>query len=113
MQESKERQERRQQLMTELQKVSRERIELENDILESISDLTAKLAVIHRLEMVLAVKYVSLNAKNLFNMDNTLSASSSSPNFDVQFEAVNEPLIITSSDAVDLTDELLKELQGQ
>ena len=113
MQESKERQDKRQQLMTELQKVSRERIELENNIFDSISDLTAKLAVIHRLEMVVAVKDVRLNAENLWNINNGLSDLSQSPNFNIQSDSANEPLVITSSDAVDLTDELLKELQEQ
>ena len=113
MQESKERQDRRQHLMNELQKVSRERIELENNIFDSISDLAAKLAVIHRLEVIIAVKDVSLNTESLWNIDNSLSASSQSLDFNVHFNAENEPLIITSSEAVDLTDELLKELQGQ
>ena len=97
--------------MNELQKVSRERIELENNILDSISDLAAKLAVIHRLEMVLAVKDVSLHTESLWNIDNNLSASSHSLDFNVHFDAANEPLIITSSDSINLTDELLKELQ--
>ena len=75
--------------------------------------MAAKLAVIHRLEVIIAVKDVSLNTESLWNIDNSLSASSQSLDFNVHFNAENEPLIITSSEAVDLTDELLKELQGQ
>ena len=106
MKESKERQDRRQKLMIELQSVTKERNELENKMMNDISDLTAKLAVIHRLKLVLAVKEVKLNIESP-------SLEAMSPNLDIGVSATKEPLIITSTNAVDLTDELIKELQEQ
>ena len=106
MQESKERQDRRQKLMAELQSVAKERRELEDKMMNDISDLAAKLAVIHRLKLVLAVKDVRLNI-------GSPSLEAMSPSFDIDFSAAKEPLIITSANAVNLTDELIKELQDQ
>ncbi|MBR2179830.1 MAG: hypothetical protein IJ862_05505 [Selenomonadaceae bacterium] len=109
MQESKTRQDRRQKLLTELHDVTKERTELEGKMLDDISDLAAKLAVIHRLKLVLAVKDVRLNidTPSLAVQSTTFSTDS------VGFAATNEPLIVTAANSVDLTDELIKELQEQ
>ena len=109
MQESRTRQDKRQQLMAELQSVTKERAELEEKMMDSMSDLAAKLAVINKLALVLAVKDVSMNKyislpsdlSSTFIVDNTV------------FAADKEPLIIPSTGAVDLTDKLVKELQRQ
>ena len=106
MQESKTRQDRRQKLMTELQSITKERSELEGKMMDNIGDLAAKLAVIHKLKLVLAVKGVRLNIESPY-------LESLSPSLDVDVLSTKEPLIITSTNAVDLTDELIKELQEQ
>ena len=106
MQESKARQDRRQQLMKELQSVSKERSELENKLLNNISDFTAKLAVIHKLTLILAVRQVELNI-------DIPTFTAQSPTFYTDFLTSAEPVIIPSSSAVDLTDELIKELKRQ
>lgn len=109
MQESKARQDKRQQLMTEFQKVTKKRMELEEKIMDSMSDVAAKLAVINKLALVLAVKEVSMN--KYFSLPSDLSTP-----FDVDSTLLateKEPLIIPSTGAVDLTDKLVKELQRQ
>ena len=104
MQESKARQDRRQQLRLELQEVTKERSELEDKMLDSIGDLAAKLAVIHKLKMILAVRDVDLINEELF-------PTTQSTAFEVNLTSTIEPMVIPSTDTVDLTDELIKELQ--
>ena len=104
MKDSKTRQERRQKLMTELQSVTKERRELENKMMDDMSDFASKLAVTHKLELVLALSEENLNIEFP-----SLEATPSS--FDIDISGLKKPLIITSANAVDLTDELIKELQ--
>ena len=104
MQESKARQDKRQQLRLELQEVTKERSELEDKMLDSIGDLAAKLAVIHKLKMILAVRDVDLINEELF-------PTTQSTAFEVNLTSTIEPMVIPSTDTVDLTDELIKELQ--
>ena len=106
MQESKTRQDRRKKLMTELQNVTKERRELENKMMDDMSDFASKLALIHNLKLVLALSEAKLNIE-------IPSLEATQPSFDIDVSGLKKPLIITSSNAVDLTDELIKELQEQ
>ena len=101
MQESAARQDRRRQLMSELQEVSSERKQLEEQMLDSVSDIATKLAVIHKLNLVL----VNKKWEN-FNIFGEYAASFTN---DIQ----DTTTIFASSKTIDLTDELIKELQRQ
>lgn len=102
MQESAARQDRRRQLMAELQEVSADRKQLEDKMLDSVSDIATKLAVIHKLKLILVNK--KLDKFNMFGEYNTSSFEN-----DIQ----SENIIFASSKTVDLTDELIKELNQQ
>ena len=87
--------------MSELQEVSAERKQLEDKMLDSISDIATKLAVIHKLNLVL------VNKKwEKFNLLGEYTTS-----FENDTQKVN--IIFSSSNTVDLTEELVKELQRQ
>ena len=101
MQESAARQDRRRQLMSELQEVSTERKQLEEQMLDSISDIATKLAVIHKLDLILV--------NNKFEKFNIFEEDTASFENDIQ----NVPTIFATSETIDLTNELVKELQWQ
>jgi len=111
MQESAERQEKRQQLMLELQEVSKKRSELENNIFDSIGDLTAKLAVIHKIKLILARREIESG-------DNFLPFSIEFDKFsfilpDSMKKNSSGAVLFPISKSIDLTDELIKELDNQ
>ena len=95
MQDSAARQDKRRQLMNQLQEVSSERQKLEDEINESIGDLAAKLAVIHKLQLVLM-------RSSQFGISN---------GFDELSNEDNSIKIFDGAATVDLTGELIKELQ--
>ncbi len=99
------RQDKRQQLMTELKNTAEERIKLENKIMDDISDFATKLAVIHKLKLVLVNKAVNLSDEILipdyFN--------DSLPKLSAQ--TANGTAIFATSEGIDLTEELLTEME--
>ena len=108
MRESELRQDRRQQLLDELNQVRREYDELETKLIDEISDNVAKLAVIHKLKLVLAKRDLNENEQLLpFDLDNDTSISL----LFVQDKFRNSgAAILADGEAIDLTDELIKEM---
>ena len=111
MQESAARQEKRQQLMLELQEVSKQRSELENKIFDNVGDLTAKLAVIHKIKLILAKREIESD-------DKILPFSVEFDNFSfILPESMKKnsggAVLFPTSKSIDLTDELIKELDSQ
>ena len=105
MKDSKERQDKRQKLMAELQSVTKERNELEGKMLDNISDFAAKLAVMNNLKMVLALQHSVAGIESI-----TFEAKSQI--FEVNILDADKPLVMPSSEAIDLTDELIKLVQN-
>ena len=108
MRESELRQDRRQQLLDELNQVRREYDELETKLIDEISDNVAKLAVIHKLKLVFAKRDLNENEQLLpFDLDNDTSISL----LFVQDKFRNSgAAILADGEAIDLTDELIKEM---
>ena len=88
MKESAKRQELRQQILSDLQEVTAQRQQLESDLIDSLSDVASKLAVINKLNLLLV-------KQNSFDEENKISFST----------------LFATSLTLDLTDELIKELQ--
>ena len=103
LREMEDRQVRRRELLTELQKVSRERAELEKKILDSIADKAAMLAAVNRLEMVL-VKHESAPSDKVLRRGVKW-------NFDFKEPAHTGATIISGKNSKDLTDDLIKEMK--
>lgn len=101
LREMEERQIRRQELLTELNEVSRERAELEKKILDSIVDKATMLAAVNRLEM-LFVKRKSDDEKVLRRRIEW--------NFELKPPAKVGAVLFPGKDAKDLTDDLIKEM---
>ena len=95
MQDSVARQDKRRQLMSQLQDVSSERQKLEDEMIESIGDVASKLAVIHKLRLVL-VRNAESGMQSNFNETSTKD---------------NSIKIFDGANTVNLTNELIKELQ--
>ena len=102
LQEMEGRQLRRRELLSDLQKVSRERAELEKKILDSISDKAAMLAAVNRLEMIL-VKHESKPSDKVLRRGIKW-------NFDFKEPAHTGATIILGKNSKDLTNDLIKEM---
>lgn len=97
------RQNRRRELFTELTEVGKERAELEQKILDAITDKATMLAAVHRLEMVLIKRSPAPEEKfSLHRMD---------WNFELKTPERVGAVIFPGKDSKDLTDELIKEMK--
>ncbi|MBR4904683.1 MAG: hypothetical protein IKZ53_08420 [Selenomonadaceae bacterium] len=96
------RQYRRQELLAELQEVSKERAELEKKILNSIADKATMLAAVNRLEM-LFVKHKSEAGDKVLKRG---------VDWNFKFKAPERvgAIIIAGKNCKDLTDDLIKEM---
>ena len=103
LQEMEDRQVRRREILTDLQKVSRERAELEKKILDSIADKAAMLAAVNRLEMIL-VKHESRPSDKVLRRGVKW-------NFDFKEPTHTGATIILGKKSKDLTDDLIKEMK--
>ncbi len=103
LQEMEERQIRRREILTDLQKVSRDRAELEKKILDSIADKAAMLAAVNRLEMIL-VKHESKPSDKVLRRGVKW-------NFDFKETDHTGATIIMGKKSKDLTDDLIKEMK--
>ena len=101
--EMESRQNRRRELLTQLQEVSNERAELERKILDSISDKAIMLAAVNRLEMVLVSRKSA--------QDEKFSLRPIVWNFELKSPKHTGAVIIAGKDARDLTEELIKEIK--
>ena len=111
MKESELRQDQRRRLMEELQETVRVRTELENKITDEIGDELSKLAYIHKLKLVLVSREMEDSEKFLpFEFDEGVNFSSAMEKLK---SPVNGAVILSSSNAVDLTDELIREMERQ
>ncbi len=97
LREMENRQNRRRELLSELNDVGRERSELEKKILDSITDKASMLAAVHRLEIIF-VKRSPEPAKKLKR------------NFELKPPEKVGAVIFPGKKARDLTDELIKEM---
>ena len=103
--EMENRQIRRQELFNELQAVSKERSQLEKEILNSIVDKATMLAAINRLEMVFVKRKPALNEKfSLYRQART---------FDFKPPERVGAVVFPGKDSRDLTDDLIKEMNRQ
>lgn len=103
LQEMEDRQVRRREILTDLQKVSRDRAELEKKILDSIADKAAMLAAVNHLEMVL-VKHESAPSDKVLRRGVKW-------NFDFKEPAHTGATIIPGKKSINLTDDLIKEMK--
>lgn len=111
MQESTARQERRQQLMVELRDINSRRTEIEGKVFDSAGDLIAKLAVIHKLKLVLVKRDFEDNEKFIpLNIGNEELAATL---IEDMRKSTSGAVLFAGSEGIDLTDELIKELDTQ
>ena len=103
LREMENRQARRQEILIELQTVSKQRAELEQKILSSIVDKATMLAAVNHLEMVL-VRHES------FPSDKVLRRGVEK-NFELKPPEGVGAIIIGGKGAKDLTDDLIKEIR--
>lgn len=101
--EMENRQQRRRELLDELQTVSRERAALEKKILESITDKATMLAAVNRLEMVLVKRKPEVSEKVL--------PRSFERTFELKPPEGFGTAVFLGKDAKDLTDDLIKEMR--
>ena len=101
--EMENRQQRRRELLSELQTVSRERTALEKKILDSIVDKATMLAAVNRLEMVLVSRKPEISEKVL--------PRSLERNFELKSPEGVGAVVFPGKDAKDLTDDLIKEMK--
>jgi len=101
LREMEERQIRRRELLTELNEVGRERVELEKKILDSIVDKATMLAAVNRLEMV----FVKRNPDELKLLKRRIDWT-----FELKPPAHVGAVVIAGKKAKDLTDDLIKEM---
>ena len=111
MQESTARQERRQQLMVELRDINSRRTEIEGKVFDSAGDLIAKLAVIHKLKLVLV-------KRNFEDDERFMPLSIGNEEFAATLiedmrKNTSGAVLFAGSEGIDLTDELIKELDTQ
>lgn len=97
------RQVRRQELLSSVQRVGNERAELEQKILNSIVDKAMMLASVHRLELLL-VKRAPFD-------DEKFRLKRLRMNFELKAPEHTGAVIFTTKKTLDLTDELIKEMQ--
>ena len=102
LREMESRQNRRRELLSELQDVSRERAELEKKILDSIVDKATMLAAVNRLEMVF-VKRESAPSDRVLRRGVKW-------NFDFKSPEGVGAIAIAGKNCRDLTDDLIKEM---
>ena len=98
----------RQRLFTELQEIINERSDIENKILKDINDETVKLAVIHGLDLIITSREFEEDEKFLpFALNEFESWDLKMP------YSRSGAVILAKTNAIDLTDELIKELERQ
>lgn len=111
------RQENRQFLIASLQEVRNEQEEIENKLFDKIGDLTAKLAVIHKLKLILMTRDLRVDEKVYkidFANDLTIENVSAFPKSeDTEKISTTGAGLVAVNDAIDLTDELIEELKKQ
>lgn len=100
LREMEARQARRKELFTELNEVGRERAQLEQKILDSISDKAIMLAAVNRLEMILIKR----------NPDEKFFPRRIEWNFELKEPARVGAVLFGGKDSKDLTDDLIKEM---
>ena len=103
LREMENRQIRRRELLTELQEVSRERLQLEKKILDSITDKATMLAALNRLETVLVKREPAFKEK--------FSLRREAWNFDLKPPERVGAVLFAGNKARDLTDDLIKEMK--
>ena len=89
--------------MAELAEVTKERTELENKILDSITEEAGKLGALYRLEAVL-IKRNSQPQEKIFNFDGEMQ-------FELSEKKSLGAIIFPGKNSPDLTQDLIKELE--
>ena len=100
-----ERQTRRQELLSSVQKIGNERAELEQKILNSIVDKAMMLASVHKLELLL-VKRAPFDEEKFW-------LKRPQKNFELKAPEHTGAVVFPTKKTLDLTDELIKEMKRQ